>query len=132
MRAIGADHAIDYTQEDVTKSGQHYDLIFDAAAYRSISDCKNILSASGIYVIAGGAIVRMFQLLFLLMTGVKNMKFIGTKMNQQDLQFLTELLKGDKIKSIIDKSYALSETADALRYLKDGHARGKVVIKVIG
>src|SRR5258708_39457597 len=128
VRSIGADHVIDYTKEDVTKNDQHYDLIFDTAAYRSLTDYKRILGSDGIYVVAGGSIAGLFQLMFLWMTGTKNMKFIGTKVPQQDLQLIGKLLGAGKIKSMIGKRYALSETADALRYLKEGHVCGKVVI----
>jgi NADPH:quinone reductase-like Zn-dependent oxidoreductase len=130
VRSIGADHVIDYTQEDVTKNKQQYDLIFDIAAYRSISKYKRILSASGIYVLAGGSMARIFQLMFISMTGVKNMGIVVAKMNQKDLLFIIELIKAGKVKPIIDKRYPLNETARALRYLEEGHARGKVVITV--
>ena len=130
VRSIGADQVIDYTQEDVTKNGQQYDLIFDIAAYRSILEYKHILSSSGIYVLAGGSMARIFQLMFISMTGVKNMRLQGPNINQKDLLFIIELLKVGKVKSIIDKRYPLNETAEALRYLEEGHARGKVVISV--
>jgi NADPH:quinone reductase-like Zn-dependent oxidoreductase len=130
VRSIGADHVIDYTQEDVTKNKQCYDLIFDIAAYRSISEYKRILSSSGIYVLAGGSIARIFQLMFMSMTGAKNMGFMVAKISQKDLLFIVELINAGKVKSIIDKRYPLNETAEALRYLEEGHARGKVVITV--
>ena len=130
VRSIGADHVIDYTREDVTKNKQPYDLIFDTAAFRSISKYKRILSSGGIYVLAGGSMARIFQLMFISMTGVKNMGLIVANVNQKDLLFIIELLKEGKVKSIIDKRYPLSETAEALRYLEEGHARGKVVITV--
>jgi len=130
VRSIGADHVIDYAQVDVTKNGQRYDLIFDIAAYRSISEYKRILSSGGIYVLAGGSIARIFQLMLKSMTGVKNMRLVVANVNQKDLLIIRELLKAGKVRSIIDKRYPLSETAEALRYLEEGHARGKVVISV--
>jgi len=130
VRSIGADHVVDYTQENVTKNKQQYDLIFDIAAYRSISKYKRILSSGGIYVLAGGSMVRIFQLMFMSMTGVKNMGIIAAKINQKDLLFIIELMNAGKVKSMIDKRYPLNETAEALRYLEEGHARGKVVITV--
>jgi NADPH:quinone reductase-like Zn-dependent oxidoreductase len=130
VRSIGADHVIDYAQEDVTKNKQQYDLILDSAAYRSISKYKRILSSGGIYVLAGGSMARIFQLMFMSMTGVKNMKLMVAKINQKDLLFMIELINAGKVKSIIDKRYPLAETAEAVRYLEDGHARGKVVITV--
>jgi NADPH:quinone reductase-like Zn-dependent oxidoreductase len=130
VRSIGADHVIDYVQEDITKNGKLYDLIFDLAAYRSISEYKRILSSGGIYVLAGGSIARIFQLMLKSMTGVKNMRLVVANVNQKDLLIIRELLKAGKVRSIIDKRYPLSETAEALRYLEEGHARGKVVISV--
>jgi NADPH:quinone reductase-like Zn-dependent oxidoreductase len=128
--SIGADHVIDYTQEDVTKNGQNYDLIFDIAAYRPILEYKRILSPNGTYVVAGGSMARIFQLMLLSMTGVKNMGIMVEKINQKDLLYIIELLKAGKVKSLIDKRYPLNETAEALRYLEEGHARGKVVITI--
>jgi len=130
VRSIGADHVIDYTQEDVTKNKQQYDLIFDIAAYRSISKYKRILRPGGIYVLAGGSMARIFQLMLKSKTGAKNMRLIVAKISQKDLLFITELMSAGKVKSIIDKRYPLNETAEALRYLEEGHARGKVVITV--
>lgn len=130
VRSIGADQVMDYTLEDVTKNNQQYDLILDLAAYRSISEYKRILSPSGIYVWAGGSMARMFQLMFLSMTGAKNMRLLVAKINQKDLLFIVELLNAGKVKSVIDKRYPLNQTAEALRYLEEGHARGKVVITV--
>jgi NADPH:quinone reductase-like Zn-dependent oxidoreductase len=130
VRSIGADHVIDYTQEDVTKNRQQYDLILDIAAYRSVLKYKRILSSHGIYVMAGGSVAQMFQLMFISKTGVKNMRSMIANINQKDLLFMTALMKAGKVKSIIDKRYPLNETAEAIRYLEGGHARGKVVITV--
>jgi NADPH:quinone reductase-like Zn-dependent oxidoreductase len=130
VRSIGADQVIDYTREDVTKNGRHYDLIFDIAAYRSISEYKRLLSPGGIYVLAGGSMARIFQTMLLSMTGAKNMRIMVAKTDQKDLLFMTELIAEGKVKPIIDKRYPLAETAEALRYLEEGHARGKVVITV--
>jgi NADPH:quinone reductase-like Zn-dependent oxidoreductase len=130
VRSIGADHVVDYKKEDVTRSGKQYDLIFDIAAFRPVSDYKRILSPGGMYVMAGGSIKRIFQLMFLSMTGAKNMEVIIADVNRKDLLFIKELLETGKMKSIIDKSFPLNETARAVRYLEEGHARGKVVITV--
>ncbi len=130
VRSIGADHVIDYSQSDVTKNRHPYDLIFDIAAYRSISEYKRILNPNGMYVLAGGSMARIFQLMFRSMTGIKNMKLMVANVNQKDLLFISELLETGKLKPIIDKRYPLKETAEALRYLEEGHARGKVVITV--
>jgi NADPH:quinone reductase-like Zn-dependent oxidoreductase len=130
VRSIGADNVIDYTREDVTKSGRQYDLIFDIAAYRSILRYKRILSPGGKYVLAGGSMARIFQLMIVSMTGAKNMGIMVANVNQKDLLSIIELIHAGKVKPIIDKRYTLSGTAEALRYLEEGHARGKVVITV--
>jgi NADPH:quinone reductase-like Zn-dependent oxidoreductase len=133
LRSIGADQVIDYTQEDFTKSGQRYDLILDVVAYRSIFDYKRALSPKGIYVFVGGSTVAIFQALFLgpliSMTGSKKMGIVMWKPNKkEDLDFLKELFEAGKVVPVIDRRYPLSETAEAFRYLEEGHARGKVVI----
>jgi len=130
VRSIGADHVIDYTQEDVTENKQRYDLILDIAAYHSMARYKRILSSGGIYVLAGGSMARILQLMVLSMAGAKNMVLMIAKISQADLLFIIELMNGGKVKSIIDRRFPLAETADALRYLEEGHARGKVVITV--
>ncbi len=133
MRSIGADHVIDYTQEDFTKNGQRYDLILDNAAYHSIFDYKCALSPKGIYVMVGGSSARIFQVMFLgpliSMTGSKKMGLLMHKPNK-DLAFLKELFESGKVVPVIDRRFTLSEVAEALRYFGEGHARGKVVIIV--
>jgi NADPH:quinone reductase-like Zn-dependent oxidoreductase len=126
--SISADHVIDYAQEDVTRNERIYDLIFDIAAYRSFADYKRILSPGGLYVVAGGSMARIFKLMLRSMTGMKRGKIFVAKISQKDLLFIGELIKSGKVRSIIDKRYPLNETAEALRYLEEGHARGKVVI----
>lgn len=128
VRSIGADHVIDYTQEDITGNRQQYDLILDNAAYHSMTKYRRILSSTGTYVLVGGSMARVLQLLLLSMTGVKNMGLMMAKISQADLLFMIELMNSGKVRSIIDKRFPLSETAEALRYLEEGHARGKVVI----
>jgi 2-desacetyl-2-hydroxyethyl bacteriochlorophyllide A dehydrogenase len=130
VRSIGADYVIDYTRDDVTKNGQQYDLIFDIAAYRSILNYKRVLSPRGIYVLAGGSMARIFQLMLISKTGSKNMGLMVANINQKDLLLLKEYLEAGKVKPFIDRRYSLNEVADALWYLKKGHARGKVVITV--
>ncbi len=130
VRAIGADRVIDYTREDVTGQDQKYDLIFDTAAFRSISKYRRILSSGGIYAMAGGSTARLLQIMLMSMTGAKDRKLVYAKVDRKDLLFITELMREGKVRSIIDKRFPLSETAEALRYLEEGHARGKVVIVV--
>ncbi len=133
MRSIGADHVIDYTQEDFTKNGLQYDLILDFVASHSIFDYKQALNPRGKYIMVGGSMSHIFQTLIpgslISLTGRKKMFILAAKPNK-DLEYITELIKSGKIKTIIDKSYPLSETAKALRYLGEGHARGKVVIVI--
>jgi len=134
VRSIGADHVIDYTQEDFTQNEQRYDLILATAGYRSIFDYKRALSHKGIYVSTGGAMAQTFQAMFLgpfiSMTGSKKMGALMPKENPKDLVFLGELLKAGKVVPVIDRRYPLSEVAEAIRYYGEGHARGKVVITV--
>jgi len=134
-RSIGADHVIDYTKEDFATNGQQYDLILAANGDRSISDYKRALSPKGVYVQTGGSMGQMTQAMiqgpWISMTGSKKMGNMGVaKPNQNDLVFMKELLESAKVKPVIDRCYPLSEVPEALRYLEEGHARGKVVITV--
>ena len=134
VRSIGADHVIDYTQEDFTQNGQRYDLILATAGYRSVFDYKRALKPQGIYVVTGGSMAQIFQGMLLgsliSMTGTKKMGNLAAKPDQEDLVFIKELLEASKIKPVIDRRYPLSEVAEALRYYGTGHTRGKVVITV--
>ena len=136
VRSIGADHVIDYTQDDFTKNGQSYDLIYDAVGNRSVSDYKRALRLQGTCVIVGfSTLSRLLEHMFLgplmSMTGNKKIGLMGVaKPNQKDLVFVKELLEAGKVVPVIDRRYPLSETAEAIRYLEEGHARGKVVITV--
>ena len=133
LRSIGADHVIDYTQEDYTKSGQRYDRILDVAAHRSIFESKPALRPNGVYVMVGGSMAQMFQAILLgpliSMTGSKKMGiYMGKPFNQDDVVFIKEHLETGKVTPVIDRSYPLSEVPEALRYQEQGHARGKIVI----
>ena len=136
VRSIGADHVIDYTQEDFTQNGQRYDLIFDAVGNRSVSDYQRALSPNGICAVAGfTTLSRLFQVIFLgawvSKTGSKKIGQMETaKPNKKDLIVIKELLETGKVVPVIDRRYPLSEVAEAIRYLEEGHARGKVVITV--
>jgi NADPH:quinone reductase-like Zn-dependent oxidoreductase len=133
-RSIGADHVIDYTREDFTKSGQLYNLIFAANAYHSIFDYRRALSQDGIYVMAGGGGVPTLQVMLLgpllPLIGKQKMSLFMTKINKKDLVVLRDLLEARKIVPVIDRRYPLSNVAAALSYLEEGHAQGKVVITV--
>ena len=131
-RSIGADHVIDYTQEDFTKSGQRYDLILAANGYHPISDYKRALRPQGVYVCSGGSLTQIFQSMLLgpLMSrsGGKRMGNLLHRQNAGDLVVMKELLESGKVVPVIDRRYPLNETPEAFRYFGEGHARGKVVI----
>ena len=135
-RSIGADHVIDYTREDFTQSGQRYDLIMAANAYHSISDYRRALSEDGICVKTGGRASLQGMLLdmllgsFLSLMGRKKMRGLIAKLNKKDLVLLKDLLESGKIVPVIDRRYPFSDLAEAVRYLEEGHAQGKVVITV--
>ncbi|MBX7236983.1 MAG: NAD(P)-dependent alcohol dehydrogenase [Caldilineales bacterium] len=134
-RTLGADRVIDYTQEDFTRSGQTYDLIFAANGYHPLAAYKRALTPQGIYAMAGGKPGQIFQAMllgrWLSERGGKQLGGFTAHANQKDLVILKELLEARKVAPVIDRRYPLSETAEALRYLGAGHARGKVVITVV-
>ena len=134
-RSIGADHVIDYSQRDFTSSGELYDLIVAANAHHSLFDYKHALKPGGTYVMAGGGGGEILQAMFLgpLVSRIGNKKLVilMAKRNKKDLVFLKELLATKKITSVIDRRYALRDAADAIRYIEQGHAKGKIVITVI-
>ncbi len=134
-RALGAEHVIDYTKEDFTRHGLSYDLIFAVNGYHSLLDYRRALSRQGRCVVTGGSMSQVFQGMLLgpLLSAVGGRKlgFMGiAKVSQKDLVALGELLEAGKIAPYIDQSYPLGEAAQAVRYLAEGHARGKVVIRV--
>lgn len=135
VRSIGADHVIDYTKEDFWQSGKKYDLILDNAAYYSIRKPMRALTPTGIYVIIGGSTASIFQTMILkpLYSKKKGRKIASmiAKVNKADLIFLKGLLEAGKVVPVIDRRYSLSETPQAIRYLEEGHARGKVVINIL-
>lgn len=135
MRSLGVDHVIDYTQEDFTQNRQQYDLILAANGDRSISDYRRVLAPTGIYVMSGGSMAQLTQAMMIgplySKNGGQKMGNILAKPNKQDLTFIKELVEAGKVVPVIDRYYPLSEVADAIRYLEEGHARGKVVITVM-
>ncbi len=134
VRSLGADHVIDYTQEDFTQNGQQYDLILAVNGYHPIADYRRALSSEGIYVATGGSMKQSLQATmigpFISMTGRQKMGGMLVKPNKNDLVFIKELIESGKVKPVIDRQYPLSEVADAFRYMGEGHAQGKVVITV--
>ena len=140
VRSIGADHVIDYTREDFTRSGQRYDLIFQLAGTASPAACRRALTPKGRLVLSSGdspgriigPVGRIIKALLLSpFVGQKLLPF-EAKPSNDDLQFLRELIEAGKVTPVIDRTYPLNESADAIRYLETGHARGKVVISVSG
>jgi NADPH:quinone reductase-like Zn-dependent oxidoreductase len=134
VRSIGADQVIDYTQEDFTQNGQRYNLILAANGYHSLSDYNRSLSPKGMYAMTGGSVAQMFQAMLLgpwiSMAGSKKMGNLMAKPNQKDLVVMKDLLEAGKVVPVIERCYPLGETAEAIRYLEEGHAKGKVVITV--
>jgi NADPH:quinone reductase-like Zn-dependent oxidoreductase len=134
VRSLGADHVIDYTQEDFTKNGQQYDLILAANGYHSIWAYKRALHSQGKYVLTGGSMAQMYQAMILgpliSMTGSKKMSNLLAKPNHKDLVFMKKLLEEGKVTPVIERRYTLSEVPEAIRYVEAGHARGKIVITV--
>jgi NADPH:quinone reductase-like Zn-dependent oxidoreductase len=136
VRSIGADRVIDYTQEDFTKSGQRYDLFLDCVGNRSLSACRRVLNPKGICIMAGAPNnVGVTGLLGRLIGALASSLFMSRKLvtflarsNKKDLNIIRELMATGKVKPVIDRRYRLTEVSEALRYVKEGHARGKVII----
>ena len=132
VRSLGADHVIDYTKQDFAKSGERYDVILAANGGRSIFDYKRALNPQGIYVMAGGSGLQLFQALllgpWLSKSDGQKLTHISAHPSQNDLKMISEFLQSGKVVPVIERCYPLSETADAIRYLHEGHARGKLVI----
>jgi NADPH:quinone reductase-like Zn-dependent oxidoreductase len=136
VRAIGADHVIDYTREDFIRNSQRYDLIFAANGYHSLAAYKRALYPQGIYVCAGGTMPQFFEVMLLgsLMSekGGRKLTSMGiAKVNQKDLACLGQLLEAGKIAPVIDARFPLCQTAEAIRYVEEKHAQGKVVITML-
>lgn len=134
--SIGADRVIDYTKVDFTESGQLYDLILDCFASHSLSECRRALNPKGSYVVVGGdASKREIDFLGLLIRMAvwspfvsQNLGAVRAKRSKEDLNVMSHLMKDGKVIPVIDRSYKLSDLAEAMRYFEGGHARGKVVV----
>ena len=141
VRSIGADHVIDYTKEDFTRTDQRYDLIYDLVNNHSFSERRQILTPNGMCVMVGlggsgwhdeswgrlgGALTTIFRSWF----SKQKFVFFLANLNRSDLKILADLMEAGKITPVIDRAYKLSEVAQALKYLEQGHARGKVIIKI--
>jgi NADPH:quinone reductase-like Zn-dependent oxidoreductase len=138
VRSIGADQVIDYTQEDFTKSGQRYDLLFDAVGNHSLFACRRVLNPKGVLIMAGGEGGRwMIRALGRAITALVLSRFVSQKLTgllartrKEDLTVMHQLMEAGKVTPVIDRRYRLSEVPEAIRYLEQGHARGKVVISL--
>jgi NADPH:quinone reductase-like Zn-dependent oxidoreductase len=136
VRSIGADHVVDYTREDFTKGGEHYDVILDCVGNHSLSACGRVLSPNGIHVAAGGKAGRWMGGVLLSMITAKMLSRFGSRkflsllanINKEDLALVGELIAAGKVTPVIDRCYGLSEVPEAIGHLEEGHARGKVVI----
>ena len=132
MRSLGADHVIDYAQEDFTKNRQQYDLILDVMGFHSIFDYKRALSPKGIYVMVGGASSLANQVIFLgpiiSIAGSKKMGLLMHRPDASDLDYMKTLFESGTVTPVIDKCFPLKETAEAMRYFAEGSVKGKVVI----
>jgi NADPH:quinone reductase-like Zn-dependent oxidoreductase len=138
VRSIGAHHVIDYTREDFTKNGRHYDILLDCVGNRSLAACRRVLSSRGILVMVGvpddagvlktlGRIAAGFALSPLLS---RKMVFFIARANQQDLTTVGDLIALGKVNPVIDRCYRLSEIREAFQYMQQGHTRGKVIVIV--
>jgi len=139
VRSLGADHVIDYTREDFTQSRhKKYDLIFQLAGTRSPSDCRRALTSKGTLVLSSGEsdgrwigpVDRIIKAVVLSPFVSQKMASFTVNPNKENLQFLKQLIEAGTLTPVIDRTYSLSEVPEAIWYLEEGHARGKVVISV--
>lgn len=137
IRELGADHVIDYTKEDFTRSGRGYDLVFDAVGNRSLLTLRRPLAPNGILVMVGGAnigrigvglLTSFLQLIVLSRLVSQKLIFMVAKRNPLDLAAICGLIEAGKLTPFVDRTYPLPETADAMRHLETGHARGKIIV----
>jgi NADPH:quinone reductase-like Zn-dependent oxidoreductase len=138
VRSIGADHVIDYTRDDFTRSDERYDVIFDCVGNRPLSACRRVMVPKGIFVAAGvrpgghwmGPLPYLLKLLVSSRFVSQKVVFFVASIGTKDLNAVKDLVEANKVTPVIDRRYPLTEAAEAIRYLKEGHARGKVVITV--
>ncbi len=140
VRSLGADHVIDYTKEDFAKGTERYDVILDNVPNHSLSECRHILNPKGKYVMIGGGgpndsrwvgpFGRVIHALLVSPFISQKMGMMMADANHNDLTILADMMQSGKVKPVIDRTYKLSELPDAIRYLEQGHARGKVIITV--
>jgi len=136
-RSLGADHVIDYTVEDFTRNGRRYDVMLDVAGSKSWSHCRRVLNPDATLVMVGamgnrlmGPLGHIAKVRLAALRGSQKAVFFVANFNRPDLGVLRELLESGDVKPVVEKRYELGEVADALRYMGEGHARGKLVIKI--
>lgn len=140
VRSLGADHVIDYTKEDFTKRAERYDLILDNVGNQPLSGFRRVLAPRGKYVVIGGGgvndsrwtgpMIGMIKMLIVKQFATQEMSMMLAEMNKKDLTVLANLIQAGKVKPVIDRTYTFSQLPEAMRYLEEGHARGKVVVTV--
>ena len=142
VRSLGADHVVDYTHEDFARSEQDYDIVFDLVGNRPLADLRRVLKPEGILVLSGGGhdrghgggmrgpLVLIGKSLLLSRFVRQKLVFFLAQINKADLLVLKDLIEAGKVMPVVDRTYPLSETAQAFRYLEAGHARGKVIVTV--
>ncbi len=133
VRSLGANEVIDYTREDITTSNRRFDRIIAINGYHTLSAYKHLLVPNGIFVMVGGSLKQIFtSLLFgsLMSLGSKKIRTLAAKPKREDLEFVLDLVASNKIHPVIDRCYPLEQTAQAMSYVSEGHAQGKVVITI--
>ena len=137
VRSIGADHVVDYSRDDFTRSGERYDLLLDTVGNRSLRALRRTLTKKGTLVLAGGGGGRVLGPIPTILGGIVLSRFVSQRIvtfvckpSKDDLELLKELIEAGKVTPVIDRTYPLSDVPEAIRYLEEGHARGKVVITV--
>ena len=130
MRSIGADHVIDYTKDDYLSNGESYDLIIDVVGKRSVTRRLKLLKPDGYYFLAYAGLSHILLGMWVSMTSSKKLKIESANQKKEDLLFLKELIETGQLKSIIDRTYPLAQTAEAHRYVESGQKKGNVAITV--
>jgi NADPH:quinone reductase-like Zn-dependent oxidoreductase len=131
VKSLGADQVIDYTKEDFTKTGQTYDVVFDAVSKSSFLRCRSSLKKNGVYLATLPKLSVLLQMSWTSMIGDKKVKNGSRAATVEDLLFLKELIEAGKLRTVIDRRYPLEQTAEAFRYVEKGHKKGNVVITVV-
>jgi len=138
VRALGADHVIDYTQENFTESGKRYDLILDMVSNQSLSDIRRVLNPEGTLVIIGsisdgnwtGPLAQPLKAFVVAPFVSQDLVMLLAELKQEDLVFIAELMQAGEVTAVIDRRYTLDDTQEAIRYSEEGRARGKIIISV--